>query len=157
MKRVLFFTVIAICIAAVGITFAAEKKKVGNELSDIEPVQITKILEDPESFVGKTIKITGVVIDMCVKRGGWMDLAGGEEFTKFTADAKTADFKFPLDSKGKVAVVEGILTKITVSVEEQKERLGHEAEENGKEVDLSTITEPKVSYVLKAVGAEIIQ
>lgn len=151
-----FFNIVMILLLAVSTAFALDSgKKVGKELSKNDPVPISKLIENPEDFVGKTVKIEGVVIDMCVKRGGWMDLAGDQEFTKFTTDAKTADFKFPLDSKGKKAVVEGKLTKVTITVEQQKDRLNHEAEENGKEVDLSTITGPKVTYVLKATGAEI--
>ncbi len=46
---------------------------------------------------------------------------------------------------------------MTVTVEQQKERLGHEAEENGKEVDFSTIKGPKINYILKAAGAEVNQ
>lgn len=154
MKKML--SIALVLLVTVSTAFALDSgKKVGKELSDNDPVTITSLLENPEDFVGKTVKIEGVVVDMCVKRGGWMDLAGDKEFTKFTADAKTADFKFPLDSKGKTAIVEGEITKITVSVEQQKERLNHEALENGKEVDLSTITEPKINYVLKATGAEI--
>ncbi len=157
MRRLIGLTVLIVVISIMGSAVASEKKKVGKDLSTEKPVEISKILEDPEEYVGKTLKITGVVIDMCVKRGGWMDIAGDKEFTKFTVDAKTADFKFPLDSKGKIATVEGILTKVTVSVEEQKARLSHEAEENGKEVDLTTIKEPKISYIIKAAGAEVDQ
>ncbi|MFC1555847.1 DUF4920 domain-containing protein [candidate division KSB1 bacterium] len=137
--------------------FAQDEKKAGAELTIKEVTQITDILDAPEKYVGINVLIKGTVVDMCVKRGGWMDLAGDKPFTKFKVDGRPTKVLFPLDSTGKTALVEGTIVQVIQSVEEQKELLKHNAEIHGEEVDLSVIKGPKKIYQVNALGAVIKQ
>ncbi|MBD1401076.1 hypothetical protein [Pelovirga terrestris] len=48
----------------------------GEPLSLKETTSISAILENPDSFVGKTLQVRGLVVNVCTSRGCWMSMAG---------------------------------------------------------------------------------
>src|SRR5690349_279867 len=53
-------------------------QKVGAGVTLADNVSIDAILADPNAFKGKTVRVEGMVLDVCPKRGCWMELAGHE-------------------------------------------------------------------------------
>ena len=43
-----------------------------------EIVAIDALLADPAAYQGKTVRVEGMITDVCPKRGCWFDLAGTE-------------------------------------------------------------------------------
>jgi hypothetical protein len=68
---------------------------------------------------------------------------------------KDGEIVFPKDSVGKIAVAEGKLAKIEMTKEQAIAQAKHEAEENKKQFDPSSITGPVTMYQLQGTGAVI--
>ena len=62
---------------------------------------------------------------------------------------------FPMSARGKTALVEGVVSVTTQSVEEQKKHGEHMAKEQGKAFDPASVKGPKTVILLKGEGAEI--
>jgi hypothetical protein len=139
------------------ITVAAysQVEKYGKEISLKEKTTISKILSQPEDFVGKTVLVEGEILDVCAMAGCWMELKSDAENQKVKIKVKDGDIVFPVEAKGKSALVEGTVYKIELTKEEAIEYYEHVAAEQGTEFDTKTITGPITLYQIKGIGAEI--
>ena len=116
---------------------------------------ISTILADPDSHTGKTLKVQGLIIDVCAARGCWIYIAGDKPFEKLRFKVTDGDMIFPMTARGKTATVEGVLQKFVLSKEEVIARRQHHAEETGEPFDPATVTEGEIFYQLRGLGAEI--
>jgi len=121
-----------------------------------ELVKISELRAHPDKYVGKNVRVEGLVADVCPRRGCWMELAGDKEFETMRVKVDDGVIVFPLTAKGKLAQAEGVFTKIEVPAERVLEMKRHEAEEKGQPFDPKTVkAEPMVVYQIKGVGAVI--
>jgi len=118
-----------------------------------ETASIDAILADPTAFKGKTVRVEGMVLDVCPKRGCWMELAGKEPGHKLKFKVADGDMVFPADSKGKTAVAQGAIAVRELSLEDSKAQAEYEAKEYGKPFDPASITKPTVVVRLDGTGA----
>lgn len=153
MKRV----VVLLMAVLFSVTFAQEKDKYGGDLKLEEQTKVSDIVSSPDEYLGKRVQIEGQVVGVCSKRGCWMDIAGDKDFEKLRVKVNDGEIVFPMEAKGKNAVVEGELYKVTITEEQQIKQAKHRAEHHGEELDLSKIKGPKYYYMLKGLGAEIEQ
>jgi len=130
-------------------------KKFGEEIKTKDTVKISVILENPEKFLNKTVKVEGIISDVCKRKGCWMDLASDKEFQTLKVKVKDGDMVFPLTFKGKFAVVEGKLYKLSYSKEQLIEQRKHQAEENGIKFDPTTVKEGITVYQFRPTGVVI--
>ena len=97
------------------------------------------------------VKFTSKIIDVCSKKGCWMNLdlgKGKSAFVKF----KDYAFFMPLNSAGSDVIVNG---KAFVSIESVAE-LRHYAKDAGKsKAEIEKITKPETSYSFMADGVLI--
>jgi len=77
-------------------------------------VRVSDLMASPDSYVGKTVKIEGLVTAVCPKRGCWMELASDKEFQTVKVKVDDGVMVFPLDAEGKEATAEGVFTRIDV-------------------------------------------
>lgn len=138
-------------------TFAvfAQSEKYGRDISLTEKTKISEILAQPEEFVGKTVLVEGEVLDVCAMAGCWMELKSDAENQKVKIKVKDGDIVFPIEAKGKDAIVEGTVYKIELTEEEAVDYYNHVAEEQGTEFDESSVTGPLTIYQIKGLGAVI--
>ena len=143
-------TLLAALIAAVMVpvlgAMSDEKFGAGVTLKDATP--IAAIHEKPAEFVGKTIRIDGVVTAVCEEMGCWMALSTDDKGTS-TIRLKVdhgAGIVFPISAKGKNASAEGVFEKIGTDDKEGKEAAG---ESGAKAGDFGAL------YQLKATGAVV--
>lgn len=118
-----------------------------------ETASIDAILADPAAFKGKTVRVEGMVLDVCPKRGCWMELAGKEPGHKLKFKVADGDMVFPPDSKGKTAVAQGAITVNELSLADSKAQAEYEAKEYGKTYDPASITKPTLVVRLDGTGA----
>ena len=130
-------------------------KQYGQALSLDSVTFISDILASPDNYLGKKVLVQGRILDVCKKRGCWMEIAGDKEFESIRVKVDDGVIVFPLSAKGKVAQVEGILEKFGLTVEQTIKRLEHQAEEQGEEFDPLTVTEGMIVYQLRGLGALI--
>ena len=150
MKRFIIFLIILI-----SVTVLPQSEKYGREISLTEKTDISKIIASPEDYVDKTVLVEGEVLDVCQMAGCWMELKSDAENQKIKIKVKDGDIVFPVDAKGKKALVEGTVYKIELTKEEAIEYYEHVSAEQGTDFDASTITGPITIYQIKGLGARI--
>jgi len=137
------------------LTAFAQTEKFGKEISLTEKTNISKILSAPEDFVGKTVLVQGEILEVCAMAGCWMELKSDAENQKIKIKVKDGDIVFPVEAKGKSALVEGIVYKIELTKEEAIEYYEHVAAEQGTEFDKNSVSGPVTLFQIKGIGAEI--
>ena len=123
-----------------------DKLGAGVTLTDATP--IAAIHAKPADFVGKTVRIDGVVTAVCQEMGCWMALSTDDKGTQ-TIRLKVdhaAGITFPISAKGKQASAQGVFEKIAADDKEGNEAAG---ESGAKAGDFAG------TYQLKATGAVI--
>lgn len=151
MKKI-FVAIMAIIIVS-NIINAKDSKKYGKEISLKEKTSISKILENPEEFVGKKVLVEGTVVGVCAKRGCWMDISGEKDFEKIKVKVNDGEIVFPMEAKGKKALVEGEVYSIVVEGEECGENCSKKDKKDEQKHKHEKTT--KKVYQIKGLGAEI--
>lgn len=116
---------------------------------------VSAILADPEPYVGQRVLLTGTVVEVCEKRGCWLQLAGDQESQVLRVKVEDGVIIFPLTARGHAAVVEGVVEKIVMSADEARAAAMHHAEEQGLPFDSTAVFEPTTTYQLRGIGAVI--
>jgi len=120
-----------------------------------ETTLVSSILDSPDDFVGKTLQVKGLIVDVCATRGCWMYIAGDKPFQKLRFKVTDGDMVFPLTARGKTATVEGVLQKFVLTREQVIARKKHHAEETGEAFDPASVTSGETFYQLRGLGAVI--
>lgn len=111
--------------------------------------QVPAILESKESA---NVKVIAKVIDVCPKKGCWMQLEMPDQ-SKVFVKMKDYGFFVPMAITGKTVVIHGEAKAIVTSVDELK----HYAEDAKKsKEEIAAITEPKKEIRLMANGILVI-
>jgi predicted small lipoprotein YifL len=129
-----------------GQTFGA-----GVKLADTTPIET--ILAEPKKFAGQTVRVQGMVTDVCPKRGCWFEMAGTKPGQKLRFKVTDGEMVFPPDAKGKTAVAEGVVAVKDLSLEESKEYAKYQAEEYKLPYDPANVTEPMSIVRIDGTGA----
>ncbi|KAA3660495.1 MAG: DUF4920 domain-containing protein [Calditrichaeota bacterium] len=135
--------------------FADEGEKYGKKITLNDTTMISTILETPDKFVGKKLLVKGLILEVCPKRGCWINLASDKEFQKMRIKVKDGEIVFPMEAKGKTALVEGELQKFDLTKEQVIKMKQHQAEEKGEEFDASTVKSGETFYQIQGLGAVI--
>lgn len=142
------FAACALFVAALSVALvAAETFGKGVTLKDVTPLE--RLIGNPAQFEGKTVRLEGVVTEVCEHMGCWMALAVK------TADAKTLLVKvddgvivFPVSAKGKRAAAEGVVERVKMSDAEAKAAADEHAKAEHREG-------AGTNWQLKATGAVV--
>ena len=118
---------------------------------EAQSLSLAELLQAPEQYEGKTVRIEGVVSAVCPMRGCWIDVA--ENGQKIRLKVNDGEIVFPLSAAGHFVTATGMVEKIELSKEEAVNWMAHMAE--GKPFDSSQVTGPVVIWRLKGVGATI--
>jgi hypothetical protein len=127
----------------------------GKPLSDAPVVRISELLASPDDWVGKTVKVEGIITDVCSKRGCWMMIASDQEFQSLRFKVEDGVIVFPIEAKGRKAVAEGTFKRIELTKEQAVAQAKHHAEEHGLPFDPDSVTGPSVTYQLDGLGAVV--
>ena len=152
MKKILI-SILALMILSV-YTKADEGEKYGKEITLKEKSKISDILKDPESYVGKQVLVEGTIINVCEKRGCWMELSSDTGYGTIRIKVQDGEIVFPMEAKGKTALVEGevysFVMKDPECTGEKKDSENAEHKCNHEKKD-----ECKTIYQIKGIGAVI--
>ena len=125
----------------------------GNGVESTLAVKVSELSDNIDDYVGKRVRVEGLVTDVCPKRGCWMRLESDREYESLLFKVQDGVIVFPMSMKGKYAVADGVVRKVELDLEQTRRYLAHKAEEKGEALDPATVTEP-ISYVrLDGVGA----
>ncbi len=138
MKK-LYIIMLGILFLFSSVLFAEKGKKYGNGVSLKETTKISTILENPKSFVGKKVLVSGTIVGVCAHKGCWIDVAGDKEFEKIKIKVNDGEIVFPLTAKGKSVLVEGIVEEIIIPKEQVATKTAETVEKNKNEKTMKTM------------------
>jgi hypothetical protein len=147
MKLLMSFVCAAVLVSAADL-------KLGKPLSGQEPLTVTKLMANPDSYVGKTVQVKGKIDSVCQEMGCWMELSEGS--AKIRVKVEDGVIVFPKDGAGRMAIAEGKLSKTELTREQALEKAKHEAEEGNKKFDPASV-KAGTSYQLDGLGAVILE
>jgi hypothetical protein len=147
---ILFFCTIAL---VAGTAMAGTPYGKGVNLQETTP--ISRIYDDPGTYVGKTVKVEGLIVDVCSTRGCWMSIASDRAFETLRIKVADGEIVFPITARGKRSVVQGRVQEISMTRDQAIEYKKHQAEESGKPFDPASVTGPVKYYQIRATGAVI--
>lgn len=127
----------------------------GKGITLSEPTLLSTIMEAPEKYEGKQVLLLGTIVEVCPKRGCWIDLSGDKEFEKIKVKVIDGEIVFPLSAKGSEALVEGMVEKLELTQKQAINYLAHQAEEKGTEFDSTSVTGPLTIWRIRGLGADI--
>lgn len=121
--------------------------------ANLQTVDAKMLLTQPDSYNGKTLRITGTVSEVCSAKGCWLSLGGQQDqglFVKFTCPIEGR--LIPAEAVGKPAIVEGTVT--VVNMDEAQAR--HYAKDGGaSEADIAKIVGPQKRVTVASPSAKI--
>ena len=132
---------------------AGAETRLGGGLTLKDATPISKILSEPETYVGNTVQVKGKVTAVCEMMGCWMKLVDDASGQSIRIKVKDGEIVFPKESVGKLAAAEGRFVKIDLTKEQAIARAKHEAEEMGKTFDSASIKGPVSFYQILGTGA----
>ncbi|GJQ32365.1 MAG: hypothetical protein HBSAPP04_12040 [Ignavibacteriaceae bacterium] len=149
------FTLLVAAFLFTGASFAQKGDVYGQAPSLKSKTKVSAIFASPKKYVGKTVMIEGTVVDVCQKRGCWMEVAGDKKGQKIKIKVDDGVIVFPVAKKGHKAIVQGVVEELVYTKEELIEAEKHKAEEQKTKFDPSTIKSGKTVYRIKGTGARI--
>jgi hypothetical protein len=134
---------------------AAAGKTFGAGVKLAQATSIDEILKDPKAWTGKTVRVEGMIVDVCPKRGCWMELAGEQPGNKLKFKVTDGEMVFPPDAKGQRATAEGVISVKEMTLEESKQYAEYQAKEYNRPYDPASITGPTTIARIDGTGAVI--
>lgn len=151
MKRTIFvFLLFVIMMASV----QAIAKTYGKGVHVQDVTTVSAILDTPDAFIGKTVRIEGMILEVCAKRGCWVYVSGDRQGEKIQVKVTDGEIVFPMSASGRMAVVEGVVEELKLSKQQMIQYLQHLAEEKGQPFDPSTVKDERMIRLV-GLGAEI--
>jgi hypothetical protein len=127
--------------------------KLGKPLTLAQPTPLAQIEAHPENYIGKVVQIRGRVSEVCQAMGCWMNIVDPVGERSMRIKVNDGEIVFPESAVGKLATAEGKLVKLDLTREEALERARHEAEEQGRKFDPSSIKKGATIYMIQGAGA----
>jgi len=156
MRKIGILSPVLVMLLAVGCRPAEAPGTVYGEQPTLsDTTLISTILSDPDAYVGQRVLVAGTVVEVCEKRGCWLQLASDREFETMRVKVEDGVIVFPMTARGHQAVVEGTVEKLVLSADEAREQARMHAEEQGLPFDSTATFEPTTTYQLRGIGAVI--
>ncbi len=148
MRKIMVLITVGVILMSSSAVFANTRYGTGVNIEEHTP--ISAIMDDPESFRGKTVVVQGLVVNVCAARGCWMELAGDRDYETLRIKVEDGVMVFPMTARGKKAVVQGKVEAIPLCADEIQQ-IRRRMEAAGKK-DASV---PAVALTIRATGALI--
>jgi hypothetical protein len=148
---------IAVCLVlTTGVALAGDGGKVyGKGVSAADTVLVSALLANPDSYVGKTIRVQGTAVGVCAHRGCWVNLASDVEGETVRVKVKDGEIVFPPEMIGDNVLAEGVWTANELDLETTKKVCANEAKKLGEDFDPESVTTCMTLYQLTGTGAVV--
>jgi hypothetical protein len=123
----------AALVAWLGAPVAAQEK-FGEGVTIQEPTPIASLVDDPEAWLGKSVRVDGVVKAVCEEMGCWMELADPDTGKSIQLKVDDGVIVFPVSAKGKRASAQGALERVPEN--EEHEMAGEKPEQHEEQAKL---------------------
>ncbi len=154
-KRIILISLMAFAFTTSSL--AADVKTYGKGVNLNTTTKVSEILDNPDNFIGKPVKIEGMVVEVCSKRGCWINVAGDRPKEQIQVKVTDGEIVFPMSATGRDGVFEGIVDEVKMSKSDLIAYKKHLAEEKGQPFDPSSVTEGTRYIRIIGLGAKIDQ
>lgn len=118
-------------------------------------IKISELLEHPEKYLNKDLRVEGIATDVCPKRGCWMKVQSDRKKESLMVKVNDGEMVFPIAAKGKHIVLQGRLVKSVMPKHDVIEIEKQRAEKAGKKFDPASVKGDRVMYMFKPTGVII--
>ncbi len=133
MMKVTFKVTTLLLLLLAPAALAGDAETYGDGVSVEEATPIASILADPDAYIGKTVRVEGGVLDVCPKKGCWIEVGDEDDHIRIKVDDGV--IVFPAEATGRVAAAQGEVEAIEMTREKYVGWLAHLAEEKGETFD----------------------
>ena len=117
--RRIFSITLALAFFATVPTYAGgDAAEYGDGVTLEEAVAVETLLGSPDDYLGKTVRVDGVITGVCKKRGCWMQVTNPETGNGVRIKVDDGVIVFPYTAMGKKASAEGVFDAITLTPEQ---------------------------------------
>lgn len=148
-RKSLSFVLAVFTFVALGAGLHAAETTYGAGVKLAAATAVKDLYASPEKFVGKTVRVDGVVTSVCTEMGCWLAIASAdqpEQAVRFQAE-HDGKIVFPITLKGKTASAEGVFVKIAAGDKEANEAANEHAASDPKAAAFGS------KYQFKVTGA----
>ena len=156
MRPIRILLVTALVLACAAGALAADAKTYGKGVTGEELVKVSDLLAKPDDYVGKTVRVKGVVVGTCAHRGCWINVAGDKEGEKVRVKVQDGVIVFPPELVGDTVIAEGVWTANELTMEQTKKACAAEARKQGEEFDEAEVTTCMTLYQITGTGAVVV-
>lgn len=124
---------LVVAVMALGGSVLADTK-FGAGVTLTKATPISDLYASPEKFVGKTVRVDGVVTAVCTEMGCWLAIGATgnpDQAVRFQAE-HDGKIVFPISLMGQKASAEGVFVKIGAGDHEAKDAAGEHAHSQPK-------------------------
>lgn len=154
MRIVSVLLVSVLVLAAAGSALAGEKVY-GKGVTGTEVVKVSDLIATPDQYIGKTLRVEGMVVGVCAHRGCWINVAGDQEGQTVRVKVEDGVIVFPPEIVGDMVVAEGVWTANELTLEQTKEVCAAEARKAGENYNPDDVTTCKTLYQISGTGAVV--
>jgi hypothetical protein len=108
MRRLLILAVVLGVVTMTGAAVADEGTTYGKGVTLDKAVAIPELLAQPDLYVGKKVRVEGVISAVCAKRGCWMTVTDPESGKGVRIKVEDGVIVFPMEAMGHKTVAEGV-------------------------------------------------
>jgi hypothetical protein len=164
MKRALALFV-SVLIPAALLAGSPEGTRYGDGVTIDEPIPIDTLLTEPDGYVGKKVRVDGVITGVCKKRGCWMQVTDPDTGQGVRIKVEDGVIVFPYESLGHRAAAQGVFEAIRLSPEQVAARAAAAGHGHGPDEPCEQGIGPKAGcdapvhndtiYLIRGTGAVI--
>jgi hypothetical protein len=145
--------VAAVCLPA-GAGAAGKVYGKGVALKAATPV--VALLEGPADYVGKTVRVDGVVKGVCQMRGCWIEVADEKSGKSIRLKVEDGVIVFPKESAGHKVSAEGVFEKVASEPGQSADHASHAGAAAGHECPMEAANASgNTVYQIRGTGALI--
>jgi Domain of unknown function (DUF4920) len=140
-------------VPSIGLALLSAETRLGRPFTLTQATPVGELMANPAVHAGKTVQVSGKVTETCEMMGCWMNLADPQSNRRVRIKVNDGDMVFPKSAVGKMALAEGKMVKLELTREEAIAAARHEAEEQGRRFDPSSVKSGKIIYQIAGTGA----
>lgn len=129
MRRTFGIT-LALAFLATSTVIAGDAVEYGGGVTLDRAVAVEALLGTPDDYLGKKVRVDGVITGVCQKRGCWMQVTDPDTGQGVRIKVEDGVIVFPYTAMGKKTAAEGIFEAITLTPEQVKARAEQQAAEH---------------------------
>jgi hypothetical protein len=112
---------------------AGDGVEYGEGVTLANAVAVETLLATPDDYLGKTVRVDGVITGVCKKRGCWMQITDPDTGNGVRIKVEDGVIVFPYTAMGKRATAEGVFDAVVLTPEQVEARAARAASEHGHE------------------------